>query len=95
MKIIQLDCAKKVKKDVGLQRESFEINQSSEILEKLKNYATQNKSRITFGLKIINEQGEDEFEEKFVFTSDSTTNLLVLLRQALEEYQEQLEEYGY
>lgn len=90
MKIIQFNCPKKVKKAIGLQSESFDINQSSMVLEKLKNYATQNKSRITFGLKIINAQGEDEFEEHFVFTSESTTNLLVLLRQALysENYSE-------
>lgn len=90
MKTIQLSCPKKVKKAIGLQSDTFEINQSSTILEKLKNYATQNKSRITFGLKIINAQGEDEFEEHFVFTSESTTNLLVLLRQALysENYSE-------
>ncbi len=90
MKTIQLSCPKKVKKAIGLQSDMFEINQSSTILEKLKNYATQNKSRITFGLKIINAQGEDEFEEHFVFTSESTTNLLVLLRQALysENYSE-------
>lgn len=89
MKII-LDCPKKVKKAIGLQRESFELNESSSILEKIKNYATQNKSRITFGLKIVDEQGEEEFEEKVVFTSDSTTNLLVLLRQSLytESYSE-------
>lgn len=90
MKTIQLNCPKKVKKAIGLQSNTFEINQSSAILEKLKNYAIQNKSRITFGLKIINGQGEDEFEENFIFTSDSTTNLLVLLRQALfsENYSE-------
>jgi hypothetical protein len=87
MKTLSFECPKKVKKALSLPLSQVPINQATQIIEAIQNYASKTQATITVGLTIFDENGEGEVSDKVKISRDSSTNLLLILRQILSSEQ--------
>lgn len=87
MKTLSFECPKKVKKALSLPLSHVPINQATQIIEAIQNYASKTQATITVGLTIFDENGEGEVSDKVKISRDSSTNLLLILRQILSSEQ--------
>jgi len=83
VKTLTLECPKKARKALGITNEHYPLNQIPPLLERLKVYAGEVGAALRINFTVYDETKEAEISDKFTLSRDSSTNLLLILRQTL------------